>query len=94
MTAKGFVNEGKGMWLAAICALAAFGMLSTVLGSPAAAAAAERAGVVTITQVLDSDLGAMVVEASRPATERVASERAAGKRGRSRAAVVDLAVGF
>jgi hypothetical protein len=84
-------NDNKALWLAVVCAVAAFGLLNTVFGSQTQ----ERTGTVTITQVLDDDMGSMVVEAARPTDLRVASDKhGASKRGAKAASALELAVGL
>jgi hypothetical protein len=91
MTANTFMNEGKGLWLAVACTVTAFGLLTTVLGSPVK----ERVGTVTISQVFDDDLGSMVVEATRPVEQRVAREaQNSGRHGRKGSVALELAAGF
>jgi len=91
MTANSLMNDSKGLWLAVACTIAAFGLLTTVLGSPTK----ERTGTVTITQVLDNDLGSMVVEAARPVEQSVArATRDSSKHGRKGATALELAAGF
>lgn len=105
MNAMNWVRESKGFWIPAVFAVAAFGLLNTVLGSQTA----ERQGTVTVTQVLDDDLGVMVVEAKRPTNDlgtmlveakRPSDARVAGanreetSRGRSGESALKLAVGF
>jgi hypothetical protein len=91
MTATNWVNENKGLWLAVVCGVTAFGLLNTVLGSMPV----ERAGMITITQVLDDDLGSMVVSAARPSDSRVARDNGSTtKRGKKGESTLQLAVGF
>ena len=105
MNATNWVRENKGLLMPVVFAVAAFGLLNTVLGSQPA----ERVGTVTVTQVLDEDLGSMVVEARRPMNDlgamlveakrpsdaRVAStELAPTKGGRKGEPTLQLAVGF
>jgi hypothetical protein len=91
MNAMNLINDNKGVFLAAVCAISAFGLLNTVLGSQPT----ERTGTVTITQVLDDDMGSMVVEATRPSAVRVASNnRSAAKHDRKGETAIELAVGF
>ncbi|HZF16925.1 MAG TPA: hypothetical protein VE046_13375 [Steroidobacteraceae bacterium] len=91
MNTTNWVQENKGMWLAAVCAVAAFGLLNTVLGSQPT----ERVGTVTVTQVLDDDLGTMVVQATRPSDNRVVrSDRDVTKHGKKGESALQLAVGF
>jgi hypothetical protein len=65
MNATNWVRENKVLLMPVVFAIAAFGLLNTVLGSQSA----ERVGTVTITQVLDEDLGSMVVEARRAVSD-------------------------
>ena len=91
MNAMNLINDNKGVWLAAVCAVSAFGMLNIVLGSQPT----ERTGTVTITEVLDDDMGSMVVEAARPSDLRVASnDRSVAKHERKGETAIELAVGF
>jgi len=105
MNTKSWVQENKGLLMPVVFAVAAFGLLNTVLGSQSA----ERVGTVTVTQVLDEDLGGMVVEARRPMNDlgtmlveatrpsdaRVASaNRAPTTGGRKAEPTLQLAVGF
>ncbi len=91
MNAMNLINDNKGMWLAVICAASAFGLLNTVLGSQPV----ERRGTVTITQLLDDDMGTMVVEATRPSDARVASTKgSSAKHDRKGETAIELAVGF
>lgn len=105
MNATNWVRENKSLLMPVVFAVAAFGLLNTVLGSQPA----ERVGTVTVTQVLDEDLGSMVVEARRPMNDlgtmlveakrpsdaRVAStDRAPTTGGRKGEPVLQLAVGF
>ncbi len=91
MKATNWMQDNKGMWLATVCAVAAFGLLNTVLGSQPA----ERVGTVTVTQVLDDDLGTMVVQAARPSSSQVArADSDAIKHGKKGESALQLAVGF
>jgi hypothetical protein len=105
MNATNWVRENKGLLMPVVFAVAAFGLLNTVLGSQTA----ERVGTVTITQVLDEDLGSMVVEARRPTNDLgsmlVEAKRPSGARvvhtdraptdgGRKDESALQLAVGF
>jgi len=105
MNATNWVRENKGLLMPVVFAVAAFGLLNTVLGSQPA----ERVGTVTVTQVLDDDLGSMVVraqrpmnnlgtmlvQAKRPSDARVASaNRAPTSGGRKDEPTLQLAVGF
>lgn len=105
MSATNWVRENKGLWMPVVFAVAAFGLLNTVLGSQADG----RRGTVTVTQVMDDDLGSMVVvaqrptndlgtmlvEAKRPSDVRVAStERDAVNRSRASDVSLQRSVGF
>jgi len=90
MNATNWVNDNKGLWLAVVFGVTAFGLLNTVLGSEPAT----RVGTITITQVLDDNLGSMVVEAARPSDTRVARDNGATKRGKKGETALQLAVGF
>jgi hypothetical protein len=107
MTAMNWTKENKGLWLAVACGVAAFGMLSTVLGSQPASV--ERVATISITQVLEDDLGSMVVQAVRPAadlgsmvveaerpsgTRVVTNDRDSTKHGRKDETALQLAVGL
>lgn len=91
MNTMNLIKDNKGLWLAVACAVSAFGLLNIVLGSQPQ----ERTGTVTITQLLDDDMGSMVVEATRPSDSRVASsDRSVAKHGRKGETAIELAVGF
>jgi hypothetical protein len=91
MNSNDLIKDNKGFWLATVCAVAAFGLLNTVLGSQPA----DRLGTVSITQVLDDDLGSMVVEAARPRAERMAhSNGGSAKHGKKGESAIELAVGI
>jgi hypothetical protein len=91
MTANNLIREHKGLWLTVVCAVAAFGLLNTVLGSPMRV----RTGTVTITQVFEDDLGSMVVEATRPSNARVAGNNGQStKHAKTGEKALQLAVGF
>jgi hypothetical protein len=105
MNATNWVRENKGLLMPVVFAVAAFGLLNTVLGSQAA----ERVGTVTITQVVDEDLGSMVVVARRPTNDLgtmlveakrtsgarvVSTDRAPTNGGRKDESALRLAVGF
>lgn len=105
MNAMSWTKENKGLWLAVACGVAAFGMLTTVLGSQPA----ERTGTVTVMQVFDADLGSMVVEgvrqpadlgtmvveAERPSsTEVVSNASGSTQHDKKGERALQLAVGF
>jgi hypothetical protein len=91
MNATNWVRENKGLWVAVVFGVTAFGLLNTVLGSEPAT----RVGTITITQVLDDNLGSMVVEAARPSDTRLARDNgAATKHGKKGETALQLAVGF